>query len=263
MTIKDIRGFPVYQSPLLDNAAGVQHAVFTRLGGISSGPFDSLNVGHELGDTYENVSENVRRVATVFDAEPNMVRFPYQVHRNNVIVAQDKQPAVATEADGMITDVPGMPLLMRFADCVPILLYDPVNQAAGLAHAGWKGTVMRVAQKTVEAMTHNYGSEPSDIVAVVGPSIGPEDYEVGQELRDQFEQAFGVETSDTLFNSPNGPDANPYLNLWEANRMVLEEAGVTKVDIAEISTASNTELFFSYRAEAGETGRFGALIMLT
>jgi YfiH family protein len=147
---------------------------------------------------------------------------------------------------------------MRFADCVPILLHDPGKGVIGIAHAGWMGTLRDVAVATVNAMKKNYGSNPADIIAGIGPSIGPDHYEIGADVILQVMQKHGDE-SELFLKSHQG---KIHFNLWEANRVALERAGVRQIEVSGICTACHTEDWFSHRAEKGRTGRFGALISL-
>jgi YfiH family protein len=164
------------------------------------------------------------------------------------------------KADAMMTDRAGVTLSMRFADCVPILFTDPARGVIAMAHAGWRGTVQGIAAQTVRAMTQTYGSRPADIQAGIGPSIGPDHYQVGEEV---------VDAVRTYFNSGDGlirrnpADGTAYLDLWAANRRDLERAGVEQIEVAGISTAERTDEFFSHRAEKGRTGRFGAVLCLS
>jgi YfiH family protein len=147
---------------------------------------------------------------------------------------------------------------MRFADCVPILLYDPENSVVGIVHAGWQGTVKKIVQATVQKMVENYGSEPVEIRAVIGPSISAHHYEVGPEVVHQVHDAFG-KTAEHLLPSQNG---SPHFDLWRANQHLLEQAGVEKIEISGLCTACLPDDWYSHRGEAGKTGRFGALIAL-
>jgi YfiH family protein len=162
------------------------------------------------------------------------------------------------QADIILTDKPDVTLFMRFADCVPIFVHDPHKGIVGIAHAGWMGTLRDVASATVNAMKKNYGSNPADIIACIGPSIGPDHYEIGADVILQVMQKHGDE-SELFLKSHNG---KIHFNLWEANRVSLERAGVGQIEICEICTACHTEDWFSHRAEKGRTGRFGALISL-
>jgi polyphenol oxidase len=157
-----------------------------------------------------------------------------------------------------VTNRPDTPLTMRFADCTPVLFYDPVRRVIGLAHAGWRGTVKQVVVSTLRAMQDAYGTDPADVQAAIGPSIGPERYQVGPEVVAAVVESFGA--ADGLIR--RGQDGSAYLDLWAANRLALERAGVRQIEIAGICTASNVAEFFSHRAEGGKTGRFCAVIAL-
>jgi YfiH family protein len=147
---------------------------------------------------------------------------------------------------------------MRFADCVPILLHDPIRKVVGIAHAGWRGTVQKTAQAAVLAMQTKYGSRPEDILAAIGPSICVEHYEIGDEVAEQIKSAFGAD-SNSFLSSNNGVDR---FDLWYANQYLLEKAGLRNIEISGICTACHLKDWYSYRAENGRTGRFGALIAL-
>jgi hypothetical protein len=184
----------------------------------------------------------------------------WQVHGVNVVVAEaprlPEQPPV--QADVLLTDRPGLTLLMRFADCVPILLHDPVRKVAGIAHAGWMGTVQGVARTAVEVMQSRFGCRPGNILAAVGPSIGPDHYEIGEDVGSRVRQAFGADAAGLLA----GDRQRMTLDLWAANRLLLEQAGVRQLEVAGLCTACHLEDWFSHRAENGRTGRFGALLAL-
>ena len=166
------------------------------------------------------------------------------------------------KTDALITDEPGLPLLLCFADCTPILLLDPAHRAVGIAHGGWKGTVRRIAAKTVLRMQREFGTRPEDVLAAIGPSIGPCCYEVGSEVERQFQEAFSGHEA-ALFSHPDAVGGT-HLSLWAANCLQLEEIGVLRehIDEARTCTACHHEDFFSYRADGGQTGRLGAVIAL-
>lgn len=245
--------------------AGISHGAITRRGGVSPQPWSSLNVGGTVGDEAERVSENRQRsfqalgrpYASLFDV--------WQVHGTEVVcAAAPRRPEQAHQkADAILTDRLDVTLFMRFADCVPIFLFDPFKKVVGLAHAGWLGTVQHTAAAAVHAMQACYGSRPQDILAGIGPSIGAHHYEVGPEVVSQVQAAFGADAS-TLLGPADGAarEGRALLDLWAANRLVLERAGVQRIEIAGICTACCMEDWFSHRGEKGQTGRFGALIAL-
>ncbi len=238
----------------------VIHGVFTRRGGVSPSPWHSLNVGGTVGDVPERVRENRLRAFATLGRDPASLFDVWQVHSARAVHADAPRPPETPhhKADIILTDRPGVTLFMRFADCVPILLYDARKGVVGLAHAGWLGTVRGAAQAAVRAMREQYGSHPADIVAAIGPSIGPDHYEVGQDVVAQVRGAFGNEAGGLL----HARDGRVHFDLWEANRLQLEREGVEKIEVARICTACHLEDWYSHRAEKGRTGRFGALIAL-
>jgi YfiH family protein len=147
---------------------------------------------------------------------------------------------------------------MRFADCVPILLYDPGRRVVGLVHAGWKGTVARIASAAVQAMRDQWGTQPDEIQAGIGPSIGAHHYSVGPDVITEVEKAFGQDANSLL----PAQDGGVQFDLWAANRLVLEQGGVRDIETAGLCTACDLSSWFSHRAEPGGTGRFGAIIAL-
>lgn len=250
-----------YQFETMFSLPVLRHGVFTRLGGSSSGAFASLNVGSTVGDDPDAVRHNRARMAGALGLQDADVRSVWQVHGVEVVVARrsDHLGELPPQADILLTDEPDLPLAMRFADCVPILIVDPVRRVLGMVHAGWRGTVLNAAGAAVAAMANVFGSSPADLIAGVGPSIGPERYEVGPEVISQVESAF--DDSDGLLRASERP-GHAYLDLWEANRRLLTGAGAGQVEVAALCTAEHSNEFFSHRAEHGRTGRFGMLAML-
>lgn len=238
----------------------VPHAVFTRRGGVSPAPWASLNLGGTVGDDPMRVRENRRRALHALGLEETSVYDVWQVHSAQVVVAQAARPAHMphVQADAILTGQRGVTLLMRFADCVPILLYDPQRQVVGIVHAGWQGTVRKVVREAVLQMQATFGTQPADLLAAIGPSIGPDHYEVGKDVVEAVEQTFGTDSSALLPRC----DGRVFFDLWAANRLLLEQVGVRQIEMAALCTACHTEDWFSHRAEKGRTGRFGALIAL-
>lgn len=244
----------------LFDEAGLTHAVFTRRGGLSPEPWSSLNVGGLLGDDPDRVYRNRALSFEALKRAPQSVYDAWQVHGTEVICTNSARHASEShrKADVILTDRPEVTLFMRFADCVPIFVFDPNKQVVGLAHAGWKGTIEGVAARTVETMSEVYGSKSADILAAIGPSIGPHHYEVGAEVAEQIWNKFGRD-SDALLKTKNGAI---HFDLWATNRLLLERAGVKQIEICGICTACHLEDWYSHRAERGKTGRFGALLAL-
>lgn len=252
-------GGPVYYQ-FEQWAAGVTHGIFTRLGGVSRAPWDTLNLGGTVGDNPAAVRANHRRVYECLGLDESRACTVWQVHSADTVVVRGPvtNRRWLARADGMVTDCPGLPLTMRFADCTPILLYDPVRHVAGIAHAGWRGVVLGAGVSALAAMQAAFGCQPHEVQAGIGPSIGPDRYQVGEEVVEAVRETFG-QTGDLIRRADDG---SAYLDLWAANRLALERAGVAQIEVAGLCTASRTDEFFSHRAEAGRTGRFGAVIAL-
>lgn len=239
----------------------LKHGVFTRKGGLSSPPWASLNLGGNVGDSPEAVRHNHDRIYQTLQLNADRVCTVWQVHSADVILAI--RPALNRRwlglADGLVTNQLDMPLIMRFADCTPLLFFDPVQGVIGIAHAGWRGTVTGVGANTVRTMVTAYGCLPQNIQAGIGPSIGPQAYQVGEEVVAAVSSYFG--TLDGLIIR-SSLDGTAYLDLWVANKLDLQRVGVEQIEVASICTAQNTDEFFSHRAEKGRTGRFGAVLSL-
>ncbi|TAK11523.1 MAG: peptidoglycan editing factor PgeF [Anaerolineae bacterium] len=239
----------------------VTQMAFTRAGGVSPGDWASLNMGLTVGDAEANVAEN-RRIAFRTAGRPlESLSDSWLVHGADVLVydhPRSPEEESPRKADIILTDNSDVTLFMRYADCVPILLVDPVCRAIGLAHAGWQGTLKGVAAKAVSAMQSRYGSRPADIHAAIGPSISAERYEVGPEVAAQVQAAFGVDAAALL---PAFGD-RIHFDLWAANRLMLEQAGVGQVEVCGLCTASHPEDWFSHRGQQGKAGRFGVLLAL-
>jgi hypothetical protein len=241
------------------NLPGVIHAAFTRRGGVSPSPWASLNLGGTVGDDRNRVLENKRRALEAVGCSPEGLFEVWQVHSADVVHARaPRGEDDLQQADAMITDHPGVTLLMRFADCVPVFLIDPRKQAVGLAHAGWLGTARRTVVHAVEAMARAFGSDAEDLRVGIGPSIGPDHYPVGPEVVEAVRQALGTRADEALA-STNG---EVRLDLWRANRLLLEGAGVRSIEVAGVCTACHPGDWYSHRGEAGRTGRFGAVLAL-
>jgi len=239
----------------------VRHAVFSRHGGVSPGPWSSLNVGGSVGDDVENVRNNRLRSFKALGCKPESMFDVWLVHSADVVYADSPtaEDEDVQKADIVLTDTPELTLYMRFADCVPILVYDPVKKVVGISHAGWMGTLKDVAGITINSMHKKYGSNPSDVVACIGPSIGPDHYEVGDDVIRQAKQVFGKDAD--LVLQPHNESI--HFDLWRANQLLIQRAGVEQIEVAGICTACHTDDWFSHRAEKGKTGRFGLLISLS
>jgi YfiH family protein len=251
-------GIVLYQPEVMERFSGVRTAVATRHGGVSPAPFDSLNLSTAVGDDRANVEENLTRLYLALDLDVSAAVDARQAQGGQVaLVTESKRGTRIGEVDALITNLPGVPLMLRFADCVPVLFYDPTHRAIGVAHAGWRGTVAKVVANTVRAMGEAFGSKPDELRACVGPSIGPCCYEIGEDVSARVRQAF-PEPGDLLIPL-NG---SHYFDLWDANARLLRELGVAEIEVAGICTADHTEDFYSWRRENARTGRFAAVVAL-
>jgi YfiH family protein len=215
-----------------------------------------------VGDEREHVIENRRRIFSAVNRPVESIFDVWQVHGTHAIASSLPRPldGAHQKADIILTDRPEITLFMRFADCVPVLLYDPRLKVISMVHAGWKGTLAKACAVAVAAMQDQYGCVPGEIQAGIGPSICRSCYEVGPEVVEHARSTFNGMTDTILENHGE----RVHLDLWEANRMVLMGAGVRadNIETAGLCTAEDTDLWYSHRAEHGKTGRFGALIAL-
>ena len=238
----------------------IPNAIFTRRGGVSPAPWQSLNVGGAVGDDLANVRENRLRSFAALRRDPASIHDVWLIHGTSVVHADAPRDLAEPplKADILTTNNPAVTLFMRYADCAPIILHDPVQRAICIAHAGWLGTVRGVVTVAVEAMQNCYGSSPRDLRAGIGPSIGPDHYEIGADVAGEIHKALGPRAHEAL----NARGEKHHLDLWAANRIQLEQAGVFQIEVSGICTACHTDDWFSHRAEKGKTGRFGALVAL-
>ncbi len=259
---------PLVQAANLLPFSALLHGITTRRGGFSEGPYRSMNLSFDVGDRREQVLRNYQRVSRLLDFDLRSLVACRQVH-HNAIARVDRShlhrsgflPETAIpDTDGLVTNVPGITLMARYADCVPLLFFNPEGRAVAVAHAGWKGTLARIGPAMVDLMAAHYRCRPGRTLVMIGPSIGPCCYQVSSSMADRAarelppaEQRFVV-----------SPDGRIAFDLWEANRRQLIAAGIEERHIvaAEQCTSCNTDLFFSYRKEAQLTGRFAAFIGL-
>lgn len=247
---------------------GIKHFVSTRIGGNSQSLCCGLNLGFKTIDNPQTVIENRYILANSLNIPLANFVVPAQCHTDRIVVISEEdkgkgifeKSTALPETDAMITNIAEICLMVFSADCVSILLYDPIKKVIGAAHAGWKGTVNKIAQKTAKEMTRVFGSNPKDLIVGIGPSIGSCCYEIGKEVISAVELNF---TNANQLIQPTKNDKAMF-NLWEANKVQLTEIGILSenIEIAELCTYCNPELFFSHRFSNGNTGRFGAGIML-
>lgn len=243
-------------------ALGVEHGFTCRVGGTSDLTPGGLNMALHVGDDPQKVLQNRQKAAAAMGFDLTRTATCAQVHGTVLAKVTEAEAGrgaleLATTipgTDGLLTDCKDLSLMLFYADCTPVLLVDTESSAIAVLHAGWRGSVGRIAQKGVQAMHDWYGTRPEAIVAGIGPSIGPCCYEVDDKVRDQakgFEACF----------APHG-EGHYLLDLWELNRRQLVEAGVKpeNISVAEVCTCCHNDDYFSYRREKGKTGRLAAVL---
>lgn len=253
----------------LDVQPFIKHGFSTRLGGVSTGVFTSLNLSFSRGDEEESVKTNYDRILKALKLHNSSYVFSDQVHDTKIhhVVYGDSCITKGYEKqlegiDGLITDVPGVTLITSYADCVPLYFVDPVNKAIGLSHSGWKGTVQKIGKKTVEAMTKAFGTDPGDLICAIGPSICFDCYEISEDVAKEFQNAFPKEICNQILLDKGN---NKYqLDLWLTNKEVLKEAGVPETNIlnSNLCTCCNATLLFSHRKSHGQRGNLAAFLSI-
>lgn len=249
-------------------AAGVRHGFSTRMGGVSKGYLGTMNLSFTRGDREENVRENFRRIADAIGFREEQLVFSAQVHETKIrkVTAANRGEGITKETapgiDGLATDEEDVPLYTSYADCVPLLFYDPQKKVVAMAHSGWRGTAARIGAKMVHFMEKEYGSRAENIIAAVGPSICRKCYEVSEDVAQAFREAFRPEQFPLLFDEKG--QGKYQLDLWEANRIILTEAGILPehLDVTDLCTCCNHDKLFSHRASHGKRGNMGCFMCL-
>ncbi len=237
------------------------HCFTTRLGGVSEGYLDSLNIGIHRGDKPENVEENYRILGDALGFAPAKLILTRQTHSDIVRLVTEKDTGSIfrediPECDALITATPGLTLVVFTADCTPILFHDPVTGAVGAAHAGWRGTAADIAGKTVRAMVDAFGCKARDIRCAIGPNIGPCCFETGPEVPQAMVSALG----DAAKPHIRAAGEKYYVNLKEINALFLRRSGVCHIDIASQCTRCDSRRFWSHRLTGPLRGSQGGLI---
>jgi YfiH family protein len=256
---------PFFQFKILSRDGKVEHFVSTRIG---PSPQRSFNLSLQKGLNKKRGNENRQALSNSLTVPWTHITTVKQVHGNQIKVMSQSHGKQAghrseldehEEADALVTDRQGLCIMILTADCVPILLYDPTQKVVGAVHAGWKGTLLNIAGKAVEVFADHFHSKPEDIMAGIGPSIGPCCFEVGPEVCQQFSKSHG---SAHIIPGTNG--GKEKIDLWGANATQLMDAGVLEshIEHANLCTCHHTDTFFSYRCGADKTGRFGSGIFL-
>lgn len=248
-------------SDTLSRESGVRHCFTTRRGGVSTGHLSSLNIGKSRGDTPEALRINYMRLSEVLGFKCNMLATSSQVHGDTVrkVTAGGDLFDPSPDCDALITNVPGIALVVYTADCVPLLFYDPVSSCIAAVHAGWRGTANRIVQKTVNRLVAEYGAQPHNLVCSIGPAIGQCCYEVGNDVYSEL-------SSSVSYTSAHSVESNMkwLVDLRGINQNLLTESGILpeNISIDQHCTRCNPELFWSHRRDGDKRGLQGAIITL-
>lgn len=247
----------------------LRHAYSTRIGGVSKGCCESMNLRNCEWDTVENYRQNMEIFCDAAGFDFDRIVATHQTHTTNVEVVADtdvpKGSLFAThymDVDGIVTNVKGVTLVASFADCIPLYFYDPVREAIGICHSGWKGTLGKIGAVTITKMVENYGCNPQDIIVAIGPGICSDCYEVSEDLYDEFSASWSREAVDNSFTK--GREGHYQLDLWKANYYVMIEANINpaNISVTDICTKCNSDKLFSHRAQGAQRGNQCGFMML-
>ena len=255
LTLHNVNNVTYFTSPIYDEIPWINSGFSTRLGGVSEGVCTSMNFAYNQHDIPENVYKNYQLFCDATGINIEKIVTTKQVHSNTVVKLDENhifrsvsEPGCDfPSVDGVITNIPDVTLFAFSADCSLIQLVDPVNKAIGLCHSGWRGTVGRISANAIQMMSDNYGSDPSDIIATIGPSICPECFEVEWDMIEEARKGFSEADYDKIYYQKN--EKKYQFNLWEANRIVLMESGIKKdhIFMPNLCTKCNPDLLFSHR----------------
>jgi YfiH family protein len=251
-----LNGLNLWQFETLSREKSIQHFVTDRTSGT---PDTEFTLSFSSSPDRAFIQGNRNLLANAMGIENSSLYLPSQVHKTRIVsVDQTTQREELLETDALITNVPGLCIAVMSADCVPILLYDKKNNAVGAVHSGWRGTVARILEKTLQQMRKTFGTKGDDLQAGIGPSVSQDSYEVGEEVVSEFNRSFGDRNELMI---PVGTN-KAKLDLWKANKLQLMEFGVSpaQIEISDLCTVKNNNHFFS--ARKGDAGRFAAGIMV-
>lgn len=269
MRLHEKSGVAYLTFPAFESLGFLRHAFSTRLGGVSEREFSTMNLSFGRGDEEENVRENIRRFCAAAGFDPETLVAGAQDHHTNIrrVDASNRgtgiwKPKDLKSVDGLVTNTPRVTLVTYYADCVPLFFADPVHRAVGLAHAGWRGTAAKIGAITVKKMADEFGSDPGDLFAAVGPSIGPCCFEVDAPVAGEFYRLKEL-APEEFITAGNG--GKFMVDLWEANKRILRQSGIPQrqISVARLCTQCNREWLFSHRASGGKRGGLAAMICVT
>ncbi len=265
---KETEGVLIYEFPALARLSCVRHGMSTRLGGVSDGIFESMNLSFTRGDTKENVAENYRRFCAAVGVPVERCVMTRQTHSVNVrcVTSEDAGCGVMRErtydeVDALVTNEPELPLVILTADCVPLFFADPKRRVVAAAHSGWRGTANAIGAEVVRVMKESYGCDPEDILCGVGPSIGPCCFEVDLPVYEAFAEKPFFDPC-CVVDDKNG---KYHVDLWEINRRILLSAGIPaeNITVGDLCTRCYPDLLWSHRATGGERGSLAGVIALS
>ncbi len=267
LNINTKNGVTYITFPKLEKTGLVNHLFSTRIGGVSEGQYQSMNLSFNNGDNRENVLENYRRLCNCVDIDIKNLVLSRQTHTDNIktVIEEHRGTGIFKDSfcdiDGLVTDRPQVALVTQYADCTPLVFLDPVKKVIATSHAGWRGTVKEIGRKTVEKIQREFGSNPKDIITGIGPCIQSCCYEVDDPVYNEFVKLSYLDLSKIFTHKENG---RYMLNLVEANKQILINAGVLEenIDLSDICTCCNTDKLHSHRATGGKRGNLGLIIEL-
>lgn len=268
MILREEKGVAYLTFPVFDELSFLRHSFSTRIGGVSTGEFSTMNLSFNRGDDDGNVLENYHRICDAVGYDFQKLVASAQDHHTVVrrVTSQEAgigiwKPRDLQSVDGLITNEPGVVLVTYYADCTPLYFVDPARKAIGLSHAGWRGTVAEMGRHTVEAMTAAFGTDPQDLLVAIGPSIGQCCYEVDDPVAAAVGRLSYIRPSDVLEPKENG---RYQLNLWALNRQIIAHAGVPleQIHIGGVCTRCNSDLLFSHRVMGARRGGLAAMLSI-
>lgn len=261
-------GIEYFTFPSFTDSQLVEHLFSTRVGGVSEGIYASMNLSYTRGDEKEKVDENFKRIGQLLGRDVSEFVLSKQTHTKNIrlVTKEDAgkgivKPLDYDDVDGLLTNETGVVLTTVYADCVPLYFLDAKKKVIGLAHSGWRGTVLKIGKEMVEQMKVHFDCEPKDIITGIGPSICVDCYEVSEDVAEEIQRAFPEAFDKLVIAKGNG---KYQLDLWQANVEVMLEAGIPRknITVTDICTCCNPEYLFSHRASEGKRGNLGAFLCL-
>lgn len=264
------RGIPYISYRSLEAFPWLLNAFSTRIGGISTGDYASMNLSFTVGDDKERVRKNFSVFGDAIHVQPSRMVYSHQTHTVNVMEVTDEHLGMGilrersfSDIDGIMTNVSNVCLVTGYADCVPLYFVDPVHRAIALSHSGWRGTIGDICKETVVAMKKRYQSRPEELIACIGPSICADCYEVGADVADRFLLSYGAD-SGVVLPAGSGEKGKYQLDLTQANLINMERTGIKREHIScpDLCTSCNRDVLHSHRASGGKRGGLCAFLMI-